>query len=591
MNQLPVRILGIAPYEGMKTLMQKIASNRNDIELTVFVGDLEKGVAIAKEHDLSNFDIIISRGGTAEMLDSSTELPIIEINITVYDILRSIKLVENYSDKYAIIGFPSITNNAHILCDLLQYNIEIITIHSTEEAQLQLLNLRKKGYSMVICDMVTNTLAKSLAMNSILITSGNESIQSAFDQAVKSSRAYQKIKHENKLYKELLLQHNTNTVLYNYNKEIIFSTFPPEHAYALPLIEKELLSTLDSKEKKIIKNIEGNLIFIEGKTFTINNLEYVAFYFSINNIPISNSKQGIKFQNKSDILNDSFNNYISLTNSKSTLTTVESYNKTNSPIIIIGEQGTGKEQLAELIYTQSILQNNPFVTIDFMSTNEKHWNFLTNHYNTPFNNNETTIYLKNIATLSDSKYNQLLSIMSETNLCKRNRILMSFQTDKNTSLPERCMALMNQYSCLTLNIHPLRDRAEELPSLSSIHISQLNLELGKQIIGFENDAMELMQAYKWPDNFTQFKRVLQQLLVITDTPYIKKEETETILNNETRFYMANHSQTEMHFNFDRTLDEINKDIVQQALIESNGNQSQAAKKLGISRTTIWRFLK
>ena len=60
-----IRILGIAPYEGMKSIMLKLAKDRDDIDLSVFVGDLHKGAEIARKNFHEDFDIIISRGGTA----------------------------------------------------------------------------------------------------------------------------------------------------------------------------------------------------------------------------------------------------------------------------------------------------------------------------------------------------------------------------------------------------------------------------------------------------------------------------------------------------------------------------------------------
>ncbi|NDL66662.1 sigma-54-dependent transcriptional regulator [Anaerotalea alkaliphila] len=595
MNTSPIRILGIAPYEGMKTMMQNIASKREDIALSVFVGDLEKGVEIAKQYDTSNIDVIVSRGGTAEMLNQAVNVPIIEITLTVYDILRAIKLMENFSDKYAIIGFPSITRTAHTLCDLLQYDIDIYTIHSTEEAKGKLMELKANGYHMVICDMVTNTLAKTLGLNSILITSGIESIEDAFDQAIKATTNHRKLINEKNLYSELLMHQKADTILFDPSGAVLYSTLQADQADVLSLIEKELLSTLESGERKVAKNLNGNLIFIEGQTFEANEERYAVFYVTANNIPVTSNKYGIRYHSKSDLLNDPFNSFFSSTQTTSTQATIDAFNKTSSPIVVIGEEGTGKEQVAGLIYTQSRLQNNPFIVIDFALMNDKHWSFLTNHYNTPLNDNGNTIYFKNIEHLDDAKFKQMFSTIMETNLCKRNRVLFSFTSNPQRQLPDKCKRLMNDLSCLSINLEPLRNRREELPSLSSIYISTLNVTLAKQIIGFESDAMALMQAFEWNQNLTQLKRVLQQLVTVTTTPYIKAEEAARVLDYERKQTAAapasEGAEAASGFDINRTLDEINKDIVQQILEEVNGNQTMAAKRLGISRTTIWRLLK
>ena len=129
------RILGIAPYDAIRQQMQQIAARRTDIELEVFIGDMEEGANIVSNYPQKNFDVIVSRGGTAQLIRSLTALPVIDIPLTIYDIFRSIKLAENYTSKYALVGFPNITKNAHFLCDMLQYDIDIYTIHDEEEAK------------------------------------------------------------------------------------------------------------------------------------------------------------------------------------------------------------------------------------------------------------------------------------------------------------------------------------------------------------------------------------------------------------------------------------------------------------------------
>ena len=90
-----IKVLGIAPYEAMKNVMEKLARKRPHMEMDVYVGDLKKGVDIAQKNIQGNYDVIISRGGTAEMIGKVTHIPVIEISLSVYDILRAMKLAEN----------------------------------------------------------------------------------------------------------------------------------------------------------------------------------------------------------------------------------------------------------------------------------------------------------------------------------------------------------------------------------------------------------------------------------------------------------------------------------------------------------------
>ena len=129
-----VKILAVAPYEGIADIIREAAAERGDIDITVQTGDLYHGKKIAEELANKNYDVIVSRGGTAQLIHAAVETPVIDISVSVYDILRAIKLAENYSGRIAIAGFSGITENARILCDLLQYDIDIFTFGKDDDA-------------------------------------------------------------------------------------------------------------------------------------------------------------------------------------------------------------------------------------------------------------------------------------------------------------------------------------------------------------------------------------------------------------------------------------------------------------------------
>lgn len=100
-----IQVLAIVPYEGMKFSLSEVASQRQDMEIEIHIGDLEKGLDIVNALPLDSYDVILSRGGTAQMLRDATELPVVEISLSVYDILRSLRLAQNYTLRHAICGF------------------------------------------------------------------------------------------------------------------------------------------------------------------------------------------------------------------------------------------------------------------------------------------------------------------------------------------------------------------------------------------------------------------------------------------------------------------------------------------------------
>lgn len=588
-----IRILGIAPYEGMKSIMQKLAKERDDIELNVFVGDLHKGAEIAQKNFHEDFDIIISRGGTAELIGSITQLPVIEITLSVYDILRSIKMAENFASRYAIVGFPSITSCAQLLCDLLQYKVEICTIHSADEVQTVLLSLKKKGYQMILCDMIANTTAKKLGMNAILITSGSESIGNAFDQAVKLCRSHSLLREENRFLQEIIRKDSHGTIAFKENGEVFFSTLEAERADAITdILRREIPAAMAADPHRFFKNIDGTLYSVASRRIPFYDINYAVFYFTSNKVPFATSKYGIQYLSKHDVENTFYNSFYNVTDGIGGLkATVEQMTQTDLPIMIIGEEGTGKERVAEAIYTQSQLQNSPLILVNFSLINDKTWTFLTNHYNSPFNDNNNTIYLRSIDILPEERLKQLLSMIIDMNLDRRNRLLFSCVCKTDGAIPKACMDFINQLSCMTIHLPPLRERRAEIPALANLSLSTLNIHLAKEILGLESGAMELLVHYEWPYNYTQFKRILSELTAITTTPYILEETTAQLLEQERNVSPPAGAGTLGSLDLNRTLDEINQTIIRAVLAETGGNQSAAAKRLGISRTTLWRLLK
>jgi transcriptional regulator with PAS, ATPase and Fis domain len=589
-----IKVLGIAPYEAMKTAMQKIAEERNDIDLDVYAGDLSYGVEIVRHNLQNNYDVIISRGGTAEMVGQMTSIPVVEITLSVYDILRAIKLAENYASSYAIVGFPKITESAHLLCTLLQYNIDIVTVHSEEEVKSTLNHLKQNGYHMVVGDMITHTTARSLGINAILVTSGTESIISAFNQAVKISTSYMQLKKENNFLKEVISKSGTHTVVFSRTGELFFSTWNDKSSEVLyDTLRSEISQIISSNSSKIFRNINGTLYSIEGRVINYNNENFIAFYVTASKIPLTTSKHGIKFSNKKEAEEHFFNSFYSISGSMGGLQdSINQISPSSLPVMITGEHGTDKEQIARIIYTQSSLRTNPLVTIDCELLNDKSWDYLANHYSSPFNDNSNTIYFKSIETLTQERSQELLSLIVDVNLSKRNRLVFSCTSNLYSLIPSAAQEFVKRLSCLTICLSPLRERAMEIPSLSSIYLGSLNVELGKQLIGFEPRAMELLQQYHWPQNYTQFKRLLNELAVLTTTPYIISVSVSNILDKERSIIGGIHAATlnGTVLNLHRSLDDITQDVINTVLSEKHGNQAATAKQLGISRTTLWRYL-
>ena len=594
MVETKIRILGIAPYEGMSSAMERVAQAYPNVQLEVYTGDLEDGVAIVRQMMPSAYDCIISRGGTAALLRQVTDLPVVEIPLSVYDVLSAMKLAENYSNLYAIVGFPSITESAHTLCNLLNYNLDILTVNSAEEVSTTLERLRQGGYRMVVCDMITHTVARQMGLDAFLITSGVESLHAALDQAINMSNWFGPLRQEALFLRSITQGQNGRVVVMEEAGEVFYST-PAEPSTELMNALRTHLREIPARSAlKFYHSERDQLYTITAQTLLMDTKSYALFYCVPAHIPLHAHWTGLRFFNKGEceyLLSSSF---YSISGAMGPLDTeIQAIATARQPVMITGEEGTGKEQIARFLYLRSPLVNSTFVSVNCATLNDKSWDFLLNHYNSPLNATGNTVYFQNFETLSVARRRELQVAIQETGLARRVRLLFSCVSRGKDPLPEDLLSFTAKLGCLSLNLPTLRSRSDEISSLASLYLGSLNLELGKQISGFEPHAIEMLRQYDWPNNYTQFKYVLQTLATLTSSPYIRSTLVAELLAKERvirRGAARNAPAPLPETTPAQTLDVVLHNAVQQAVSANNGNRAAAARQLGISRTTLWRYL-
>lgn len=591
MEQPAFRILGIAPYEGMQTEMQRVAEEYPNIQLEVYTGDLAEGVRIAKEHEDENFDVIISRGGTAEMIRTATEVPVAAVRLSVYDILRAIKMAENYTKLYAIVGFPDITEPAHILCDLLRKDMDIITVHSAGEVDVTLERLKQGDYKMIIGDMITRTVAREKGLDALLITSGLESLHDAFDQALVIAARFRSLQQENYFLKRIVRERNTNTVILSPDGDPVYYTQEPPEPAQLEMMRARIPEVPITGALKFYHTDRDILYHVSARILRIRQQKYVSFHYKVSRISLRPVKNGIRFFNEIEIAQLFMNSFYSLSGAMGALEhDVDSIALARRPVMILGEDGTGKEQIARALYLRGPRTKSPFTVIDCGSMSDKGREFLFEHYNSPLNDDSGTVYFQHLDRLPDTYRQDLLAAVQESDAAKRLRLIFSCTMEEGQPLANALRSIAAQFGCLMLHLPPLRSRTDELPSLASLYLSTLNMELGKQIIGFDPQAVNLLLQYEWPNNYTQFKQVLYELAALTDTAYIRRSTVMNTLAQQRRLYRKTSARPASGDYTPQTLEEITRQAIRRTIEALDGNQTAAAKQLGISRTTLWRYL-
>lgn len=590
----PVHALTVAPYPGMGIILSQVADTMPGISLDVREGDLEEAISLVNQLDQEQYDVIISRGGTAKMLQDYTSLPVVEVKISVYDMLRSIKLAENYQDGYAIVGFENITESAHVLCDLLQKSMKIITLRSHSEVEKVLTRLRAEGCRLVICDMVTYHHALELGLDAYLITSGVESVREALAEAETRGSRFHRLREKISLREAIISGSETKPFVLGREGKLLYPQEggqPDEEMTAACSARLAELSRAGSVS--FYYQGKNGLSWVSGREIQADGRPAYLFESVGGTAPPRGTHNGIHtFQRAEceDFLQGQFLNIPGLMDD--VRTRIRQAAASARPVVLLGENGSGLPQAVRQLYLDSQLRNRPLILIDCPRLTERGWDFLFRHSMSPLNRTGITLWIDHLEELSQDRVEDLFSVLFQTAVSRRVRLLITLTIQRDITPPAYFSPLLSQLSCLTVILPALRARAEEIPFLATLCLNHLNLENGYQISGLDSRAAEQLSQYDWPNNMEQFIQALEQLAATASGSYIRSgavSELIQIYSHKIRSLPVSGSAGIAWK--DRTLDEITRDAIRTVLSDLDGNQSRAARALGISRATLWRALR
>lgn len=594
--QKKIRILAIAPYEAMKDTMIQVASQRNDIELIVEVGTVMQGAQLVLDHNEAEYDVILSRGGTKMEIDKISDKPVYEVPISHLDLLNVIKLVENYQGKIAILAYKNIAESARTLCNIFHYdyNISFITpLHDTKE---KVEKLKAEGYSLIIGDAVSTAYARSVGLQAILLVSGRASIEEAFANIVSTASYYARAKEDATFLKALTASQGMNVLVLDQKGNPVFSTVESELKTTTSTCVTLIPNISIDKTLIVHKKLRNGIYMIAASQSVVNNKPYYFFR-------LQKSKEKTARLSWSKSINI-FNQDVFLKNNSEGLTFIQSFSsnfwerchniaQSNAPILITGESGLEKEKLACQLYLNSKNANDPLYIVNCARLDEKEVDFLLNNQDSPFYSLQGTIFFKSTQLLSNTLFENLLDGLQHMIGSDYSRFLFTYEINpfnvKNNVDNYRCTNLKDHLGTIEIKLPPLRECIENIPSYSVLYIHQRNKTSATSIVGIEPEAMSMLQAYSWPHNIHQLERILTEAMLSTESPWITAKNIRQLLLAEKQLPISPAFGTTI--NLKQSLDRIIYDIITLVLNEENMNQSKVAQRLGISRTTLWRYLR
>jgi two-component system response regulator HydG len=291
---------------------------------------------------------------------------------------------------------------------------------------------------------------------------------------------------------------------------------------------------------------------------------------------------------------------------------------TRTPVLILGEPGTGKALLAHMIHALGVRRDQALVTFDNSALTdvpaepgrasdarngradvEGDWSTKVQQAH------GGTLFINEVSALSDSLQAQLLQALQEREfepnglhgIAPDVRVLMSSSDNLPTLVEQGGFRhdLYYRISVICLKLPPLRHRTADIESLAEYFRTRFSQEFGKAIIGFTHDALESLMKYEWPGNIRELKAVIRRGVILCQGSRITSGHLASSLSYP-RSSRTPSAGTRPHLALairplKEALEEPEKRIIIQALQALNWNRQETARVLDINRTTLYKKMK
>lgn len=624
------KIVILAPYKKLADISREVVRK---IGLSIEVAEVNwiDAIETARKYKRLKKEIIISRGGIAKRIKLETGLSVIDINITGYDVLRSLYKYREYNKPIAVVENELFTKGAKILGDILGLDIRSYKVDKIENFPDKINQAINDGIELLIggsWGVDDKEYIKSKGVQYELIESEEFSVFEAIQKACKLYEMTLEEREKKEMLKTVLDFSVEGIVSVDKNGKI--TTFNPSAEKIFRLNESDILGekigdvilgtkiprVLETGEIEIgkIQNVGDFKIVTNRVPILINNeiMGAVATFQKVSDVQEIEQKVRYKLARRGLTAKYTFHRISGKSEKiKGIIGMAKIYSNMSSTVLISGETGTGKEVFAQAIHNESDRKNNAFVAVNcsalpgnlleselfgyaegaFTGARKggKYGLFELAH--------NGTIFLDEIGEMEKTMQSRLLRVIQE-------REIMRIGDDKIIPIDVRIIAATNRdlysevekgnfradlyYRLNVLNIHipPLRERKEDIECLVLELLQKLNKRLKCIVTDLDSRILKLLEEYHWPGNIRELQNVLEKIVVISKSGVAKFDDVEFVLNQLQR--KNDYSNEDGVYNL--TIEEIEKKVILRVLEEEKYNKSKTAQRLGINRSTLNRKL-
>ena len=635
------KIVFIAPDKKLADKARQVISELND-NIEVYQGSLDEGLKCAKKAVDDGANIIISRGGTGNLIKKNLNISVVNLETNSFDIINAIYKAVDYSNNIGIVGFESLIFSIgrinEIMQEVFSSKITTVIIKNEKEIDAKIKQLYRQGIRVFIGGNAVIKATEKLGYNGVLIESGNESIYEAIRYSKKLLDVQLKEKEKAEILKSII-DFAYDGIL-GVDKEGRITVFNPvvEKIVGVPY-EKAIGKAVDdivenTRMNNVLKTGEAELSEIQqirGVSIVTNRVPIVvegeivgavATFQELERLQRVEGQIRRKLLLKGHIAKARFADIIG--ESKAIVQAKEKasqYAVVDSTVLILGETGTGKELFAQSIHNASPREDKPFVAVNCAALPEnllesELFGYVEGAFTGARKEGKAglfelahggTIFLDEISEMSPKLQARFLRVLQEKEVVRLGddrvipvdiRVIAASNRDlyKQVEKGDFREDLYYRLCVLRLEIPPLRKRTSDISYLVNYFIQEKSKKLGKSIKDIAPDAMRELILYDWPGNVRHLENIIERAIVICKGEEIDINIIREAMNGAPGFVAGfldekNENADSVITANKRVINQIEYDMINRVLKENKGNKTLTAEKLGISTTTLWRKMR
>ena len=283
--------------------------------------------------------------------------------------------------------------------------------------------------------------------------------------------------------------------------------------------------------------------------------------------------------------------------------TIQKVAGTDANVLILGDNGTGKELIARELHRQSLRSDEVFISVDMGAVSETLFESeLFGHVKGAFTDAKEdragrfeiasggTLFLDEICNLPLTLQAKLLTVLENRKVIRlgsNKHIPIDVRLICATNMPIHEMIAENKFrqdllyrvNTVEIRMPPLKDRPEDIPLLVGHFLKVYCKKYNKSLKRVNPATLKRLEKYSWPGNVRELQHAIERAVIMSDS---------TVLQPSDFFFPSVESKEDSLIFEDYNLEEIEKLIIRKALSKHGGNISHAAKELGLSRTSLYR---